>query len=224
MHLQGSIEALSNGTPDWTAFSAGGYGNFGGEGTLSGRIESLNRFGLANQLLEMGYDHRVSFGSLGASVIKGFSAVYVPKQAFELRGDLHVIPNGGLLWSWRENDYRDGAVRIQSLGFEQYGGVFRWVLSVRRALLQFKQEAWGGGLRIDWAPQEERLLFVSGGLGEESFVVAPGQLRNISVGTLSVGGKIRILDHWSAELELTHGRQGGFFVRNGGRIGVALSL
>jgi YaiO family outer membrane protein len=216
---------LDKGQPDWSAVTVQLGRHWSNRQLLEAELTRTRRFGVKDDEIALGGALPLSetlTGSLRAShspthrVLPRDSITGAVQWEFRRAWLLH----GGL----RSTRYVDVQVREAGVQLEHYFGDFGAQAGVK-SVRAFGQTNYLLELRGAWYYADASSIGVIASDGDEAVQVAPGNVALAHVRSLALVGKHRFgAGPWSLRYGLHHVRQGDFYTRRGGSLGVQLDF
>ena len=219
-----SRESLSNGSPDWQDTGVDISHRFASREYLGVSLHDVKRFGLEDSTAGASYLRPLT-AQLAASVEGSVSpgANFLPRNS--LLGTLQYefapawLLHGGL----RSASYAEDHVTEGLLRLERYIGDFSWTVTWKpvHALGSYAQSF---ELRGSYYYGEHNMVGVIAATGREATSVAPQEVVLASVSSIALLGRHHLIDRWALTYSLYQVKQGTFYTRTGGRLGVQYSF
>lgn len=213
-------ESLSNGSPDWQETTLDIGHRFAAREYLGASMRQTRRFGLQDHSVWSTYVRPLNerlVASIEGSVSPGarFLARYTLAGALQYEFAPGWLLHGGL----KAAGYENSPVSEGSLRLERYVSDFSWSVAWKpvRGLGRYAQGFEARGTYYYGDKNMVGLIFATGreatSVGEQAVVLA-------DVRSVALVGRHQIDASWALTYAIGRTRQGGFYTRTGGRLGV----
>lgn len=221
IELGGGYDYLTNGYAPWVTGQLSGRYTFGPRATAYGRVLETSRFGLLDTELMAGGTlpvGAIATGVLEASVSP--TAQVLPRASAAAMAEL-ALGGGWVAWARaRHAIYTAANVTTGTLGAEVYWGPLRLSYAVLASTSP------SGGLPIGmqgaatWTPNDRDAYALRLGAGQEVETVGPGRVVTSDVRSASVESRTWLTREWALVADAGWARQGTFYDRLHGGLGV----
>jgi YaiO family outer membrane protein len=221
VELNGGADYLTNGYAPWTMGGLSGRYTFGRRTTAYGRVQETSRFGLLDTELMVGGTMPVgpiTTGVLEASVSP--TAQVLPRVSGTAMAEL-ALGGGWVAWGRaRHAVYTAANVSTATLGVEAYIGALRLTLAGGGSVSPAGGFPLGMQGAVAWMPNDRDAYSLRLGAGQEVETVGPGRIVTSDVLSASLEGRKWLTPHWALTAEAGWVRQGVFYDRLRGQLGV----
>ena len=213
-------ESLSNGSPDWQESTLGIGHKFAAREYLGISLRQTRRFGLQDHSAWATYSRPLNerlTASIEGSISPGarFLARHTLAGALQYEFAPGWLLHGGL----KAAGYEKSTVSEGSLRLERYVSDFSWSVAWKpvRGLGRYAQSFEARG---SYYYGDKSMVGLIAAIGREATSVGAQDVVLADVRSLALVGRHQLGANWALTYALAQTRQGGFYTRTGGRLGV----
>jgi len=217
-------ESLSNGSPDWQDTGVDISHRLGEREYLGASLHDVKRFGLEETSAAASYLRPLT-DRLGTLVEGSAShgANFLPRTSLAATLQYQFAPawllNGGL----RSASYTEDHVTEGLLRLERYVSDFSWSVAWK-PVNSHGRYAQSFEVRGSYYYGDRSMVGIIAASGREATSVAPNEVVLADVQSIALLGRHHLTDRWALTYAITRVRQGIFYARTGGRLGVQYSF
>ncbi|QWD90228.1 YaiO family outer membrane beta-barrel protein [Polynucleobacter sp. MWH-Braz-FAM2G] len=126
------------------------------------------------------------------------------------------------LLSGRESSYLDGRTSNQNIGLDKYFDQFRLAYVATYSTLNSQKSGWLSKYQVQWFAKNNNRIGFTYASGHEPTVVNIGNLTSIDTQQYLLDGLFWITNEIGLTASAWHAKQGSYYQRNGGQLGLRL--
>lgn len=128
------------------------------------------------------------------------------------------------LISGRESSYLDGRTSNQNIGIDKYFDQLRLAYVATYSTLNSQKSGWLSKYQAQWFTKDNNRIGITYSSGHEPTVVNIGNLTTIDTQQYQLDGLYWITSDIGITLAAWHAKQGNYYQRNGGQLGLRLAF
>jgi YaiO family outer membrane protein len=188
------------------------------------QLQNVERFSQVDQAAYLNYAYPFKYGVINVEGSHTHNPQFLA-QNFYGAGWNGRLPNQfNYLISGRESNYLDGRTSNQNIGLDKYIGQYRLAYVATYSTLNTQKSGWLSKFQIQWYGANNHRIGLTYASGHEPTVVNLGNLTTIDTQQYQVDGLYWLTPGVGITLAAWHAKQGGYYQRNGGQIGLRLAF
>ena len=225
-YVEGGCTAdyLTKERPDWSSQYLDLFIPLKAYGIVNVLVENVHRFLQSDQAITLTYIYPVSSG------IITLDGGYTQNPKFLADNSVGVEWNGslpqgfGYILGFTHRRYAEDVLNIYSVGAEKYISAFRLAYTASIATIDNSQGEFAQKVQFQWVSAFNNRFGVTYALGGEPTVISPGNLSAIQTQYVQLDGLYWVTKKVGLTGALWHGKEGYYYQRNGGELGLRVLL
>jgi YaiO family outer membrane protein len=197
-------------------------------GLVNIEAQNVQRFSMVDQSLNVAYAYPTKLGVL--NVEGGYSANpnFLPQNSVGLGWNGKLPSNFGYIVAANQKQYSqsyaNASTNMLSLGLEKYVGEFRIAYVGMISSINKTQGSFASKLQAQWIGETNNRLGITYAQGMEPEVVGLNNLNSIQFNYVQLDALYWISKTIGLTSALWHGKEGSYYQRNGGQLGVRVTF
>ena len=217
-------DRLTNSAPSWKSQYINLFMPLKAYGLLNVRIENVDRFLLTDQAISFSYAYPFALGVINLDGGYTANAEFLAKNSVGLCWNGKLPDGFGYTLGAAQRNYSDALLNIYSLGVEKNAGQFRIAYTASISTIDNSQGEFAGRVQAQWISRKDNRLGLTYAEGKEPSVVSAGNLTTIQTQYLQLDGLYRVTKTTAVTAAFWHSKEGNYYQRNGGQLGLRISL
>lgn len=228
VELGSNFDQLTNNYAAWSAQYFNVFLPLKENGLINIQAQNVQRFSMVDQDLNAAYAYPLQYGVI--NVEAGYSANpnFLPQNTLAV-GWNGKFPKGfGYIIAANQKQYGESyanaATNMYSLGLEKYVGEFRFAYIGMISSINRTQGSFASKIQGQWVGTSGNRLGLTYAQGMEPAVVALNNLTSIQFNYLQIDGLYWLTKTIGITTALWHGKEGSYYQRNGGQLGLRVAF
>ncbi|MBU3603247.1 YaiO family outer membrane beta-barrel protein [Polynucleobacter sp. AP-Kaivos-20-H2] len=193
-------------------------------GLVNVQVQNVQRFSMVDQDLNIAYAYPTKLGVINLDGVYSANPNFLPQTSLGL-GWNGKLPEGfGYIVAANQKQYSESyanaATNMYSLGLEKYIGEFRFAYVGMVSSINRNQGSFASKVQGQWIGSSENRLGLTYAQGMEPAVVALNNLASIQFQYIQIDSLYWITKTIGVTTALWHGKEGSYYQRNGGQLGL----
>jgi len=219
-----TADRLTNNGPNWKSEYVNFFVPMKDCGLVSARVENVQRFGVSDKAISLSYVYPFDSGVANLDGEYSANAAFLAKNSIGL-GWNGKLPEGfGYTLGVAQRNYSEGLLNLYTFGVEKNAGEFRLAYTASISTIDKSKGEFSGRVQLLWiSPGDNRLGFTYSG-GVQPSVVSLGNLTTIQTQYVQLDGLYRLTKKVGVSAAFWHSKEGDYYQRNGGQVGLRVAL
>ena len=228
IEIGSSYDQLTNNYASWSSQYLNLSVPLKENGLVNVQAQNVQRFSMVDQELNVAYAYPVSAGVL--NIEGGYSANpnFLPISTVGLGWNGRLPQNFGYIVAANQKQYSESYsnafTNMLSLGIEKYIGEFRFAYVGMISSINKSEGAFASKIQGQWFSENNNRLGLTYAQGMEPEVVALNNLNSIQFQYIQLDGLYWITKTVGLTSAIWHGKEGSYYQRNGGQLGVRVTF
>ena len=223
-----SFDSLSNGYANWNSQYVNLFLPLHEKGLVNIQVQNANRFSQTDQDVNLTYAQSFKYGILNLSGGYSPNGHFLPQAAVGLEWNGRLPQNFGYIASVNQKQfssfYSNASTNAYNLGLEKYIGEYRFAYVGSISSINRQQGSYASKIQAQWVGETNNRLGLTVAQGIEPTVVALNQLASIQFNYVQIDSLYWLTKDIGLTSALWHGKEGAYYQRNGGQIGLRLNF
>ncbi len=223
-----SFDQLTNNYANWSSQYLNLSLPLHENGLVNIQAQNVQRFSMVDQELDITYAYPVKYGVI--NVEGGYSANpnFLPQTSVGLGWNGRLAQNFGYIIAANQKQYSqsysNASTNLYNLGLEKYWGEFRFAYVGMISSINRDQGSFASKVQAQWIGESNNRLGLTYAQGMEPTVVALNNLSSIQFQYVQIDGLYWITKTIGITSAAWHGKEGSYYQRNGGQLGLRVSF
>lgn len=224
VEVGGSYEGLSNGYAPWESQYLDLMLPLKKNGLVYLQLLNSERFSQVDQSAYLNYAYPIQYGVLNIEGSHTHNPQFLSRNSYGLGWNGKLPYQFNYLISSKESNYLDGRTSNQNIGIDKYLYQFRFAYVATYSTLNSQKSGWLSRYQVQWYSPKNHRIGISYASGHEPMVINIGNLTTVDTQQYQIDGLYWISRDWGLTLAAWHAKQGGYYQRNGGQIGIRMAF
>lgn len=224
VEIGSNYDQLTNNYAAWSAQYLNLSLPFKENGLVNVQVQNVQRFSMVDQDLNIAYAYPTKSGVINVDAAYSANPNFLPQTSLGL-GWNGKLPEGfGYIVSANQKQYSESyanaSTNMYSLGLEKYIGEFRLAYVGMISSINRNQGSFASKVQGQWIGSSANRIGLTYAQGMEPAVVALNNLASIQFQYVQIDGLYWITKTIGLTTALWHGKEGSYYQRNGGQLGL----
>lgn len=219
-----SYEGLTNGYAPWQSQYLDLMLPLKQNGLVYIQLLNAERFSQVDQSAYLNYAYPFTYGVINVEGSITHNPQFLAQNFYGAGWNGKLPYQFNYLISGRESSYLDGRTSNQNLGFDKYFDQFRLAYAAIYSTLNSQKSGWLSKYQAQWFPKNNHRIGLSYSTGHEPTVVNVGNLTTVDTQQYQIDGLYWLTNEVGLTIAAWHAKQGNYYQRNGGQIGLRLAF
>ena len=222
--LGASYEGLTNGYAPWQSQYLDVMLPFKQNGLIYLQLQNVQRFSEVDQSAYLNYAYPMKYGVINIEGGHTQNPQFLSKNLYGAGWNGKLPYSFNYLISGRESSYLDGRTSNQNIGLDRYFSQFRLAYVASYSTLNSQKSGWLNKFQAQWLGEGNNKLGLSYSTGHEPTVVTVGNLTTVDTQQYQLDGLYWLSPDLGLTAAIWHAKQGGYYQRNGGQLGIRMAF
>ena len=223
-----SFDSLTNNYANWNSEYLNLFMPLHEKGLVNVQLQNANRYSQSDQDINLTYAYPFSYGILNINGGYSPNGHFLPQNTVGAEWDGRLPENFGYIFGANQKQfssfYSNASTNAYNLGLEKYISNFRFAYVGSISSINRQQGSYASKVQAQWVGESNNRLGVTFAQGIEPTVVGLNQLAVIQFNYVQIDSLYWITKDFGITSALWHGKEGSYYQRNGGQIGVRLNF
>lgn len=219
-----SYEGLTNGYVPWQSQYFDLMLPLKQNGLVYLQILNAERFSQVDQSAYLNYAYPLKYGVVNIEGSHTHNPQFLAQNFYGVGWNGKLPYQFNYLISGRESSYLDGRTSNQNLGLDKYLDQWRMAYVATYSTLNNQKSGWLSRYQVQWFAKNNHRIGFTYSSGHEPTVVNVGNLTTIDTQQYLIDGLFWLNNEIGITLATWHAKQGSYYQRNGGQIGLRLAF
>lgn len=194
------------------------------DGLVYLQLLNVERFSQVDQSAYLNYAYPFTYGVINIEGAHTHNPQFLSRN-FYGAGWNGKLPNQfNYLISGKESSYLDGRTSNQNIGLDKYFGQYRLAYVATYSTLNSQKSGWLSKYQAQWYGANNHRLGITYASGHEPMVINIGNLTTVDTQQYQLDGLYWITQDIGLTFAAWHAKQGSYYQRNGGQIGLRMAF
>lgn len=219
-----SYEDLTNGYAPWQSQYFDLMLPMQQNGLLYLQLLNAERFSQVDQSAYLNYAYPLRYGVVNIEGSHTHNPQFLAQNFYGAGWSGKLPYQFNYLLSGRESSYLDGRTSNQNVGLDKYIGAYRLAYTATYSTLNSQKSGWLSRYQIQWFGANNHRIGLTYASGHEPTVISIGNLTTIDTQQYQLDGLYWLTPSVGITIAAWHAKQGSYYQRNGGQIGLRLAF
>ena len=219
-----SYEGLTNGYAPWQSQYFDLMLPLKQNGLVYIQLLNAERFSQVDQSAYLNYAYPFKYGVVNVEGSLTHNPQFLAQNFYGAGWNGRLPYQFNYLLSGRESSYLDGRTSNQNIGIDKYFDQLRVAYVATYSTLNSQKSGWLSKYQAQWFTKENNRIGLTYSSGHEPTVVNIGNLTTIDTQQYQLDGLYWITSDIGITLAAWHAKQGNYYQRNGGQLGLRLAF
>lgn len=188
------------------------------------QLQNAERFSQVDQSAYLNYAYPLKYGVVNIEGGLTHNPQFLSKNLYGIGWNGRLPYQFNYLISGRESGYLDGRTSNQNFGIDKYINQYRLVYVATYSTLNSQKSGWLNKYQVQWLPEGGNRLGFTYASGNEPTVITIGNLATVQTKQYQLDCLYWINADIGITIAAWHARQGGYYQRNGGQLGIRMAF
>jgi YaiO family outer membrane protein len=219
-----SYEGLTNGYAPWQSQYFDLMLPLKQDGLVYIQLLNAERFSQVDQSAYLNYAYPFKYGVVNVEGSLTHNPQFLAQNFYGAGWNGKLPYQFNYLISGRESSYLDGRTSNQNIGIDKYFDQLRLAYVATYSTLNSQKSGWLSKYQAQWFTKDNNRIVITYSSGHEPTVVNIGNLTTIDTQQYQLDGLYWITSDIGITLAAWHAKQGNYYQRNGGQLGLRLAF
>ena len=222
IELGASYEALTNNYSPWQSQYLDLMLPLKQSGLVYVQVQNVERFSQVDQSAYLNYAYPLKYGVVNIEGSHTHNPQFLAQNFYGAGWNGKLPYQFNYLISGRQSSYLDGNTSNQNIGLDKYIGQYRFAYVATYSTLDSQKSGWLSRYQAQWYGANNNRIGLTYASGHEPMVVNIGNLSTVDTQQYQLDGLFWLTPDAGITLAAWHAKQGAYYQRNGGQIGLRL--
>lgn len=228
IEIGSSFDQLTNNYANWSSQYLNLSLPLQENGLVNIQAQNVQRFSMVDQELDVSYAYPLKYGVV--NIEGGYSANpnFLPQTSVGVGWNGKLPQNFGYIIAANQKQYSqsyaNASTNLYNLGLEKYWGQFRFAYVGMISSINRDQGSFASKVQAQWISDTNNRLGLTYAQGMEPTVVALNNLSSIQFQYIQLDGLYWVTKTVGITSAIWHGKEGSYYQRNGGQLGLRVSF
>lgn len=224
IELGASYESLTNNYAPWQSQYIDVMLPLKQKGLAYIQLQNAERFSQVDQSAYLNYAYPLRYGVVNIEGMHTHNPQFLAQNFYGIGWSGKLPRQFNYLISGRQSSYLDGNTSNQNIGLDKYIGQYRLSYVATYSTLNAQKSGWLSKYQLQWYGEKNHRLGLTYASGHEPMVINIGNLTTIDTQQYQLDGLYWVTQDVGLTLAAWHAKQGNYYQRNGGQIGLRLAF